>query len=118
MRRPPAAEPELQLYQMQAEIAKALAHPIRLRILALIVSREVPYGALLEGIGISKTNLSQHLAILRRSAVLAVRREGRHIHYRLTHPEIHDLCRSMRGILAKRLATTGRQARVLLRRIG
>ncbi len=47
-----------------------------------------------------------------------MRREGRHDHYRLTHPEIQELCRTTRGILAKRLSTTGREARSLLRRIG
>ena len=95
-----------------------MAHPVRLRILTVIGPREVPYRALLGDLGISKTNLSQHPAILRRSAVLAVRREGRHIHYRLTHPEIQQLCRTMRAILAKRLSSTGREARSLLRRIG
>jgi ArsR family transcriptional regulator len=107
----------LALYQMQAEIAKVLANPVRLRILDQIGTGEVAYGTLLSRLGISKTNLSQHLAILRKGGILSVRREGVHVHYRLTYPEIRDLCSAMRGILAKHLNETGRQAKLLMRRV-
>lgn len=108
---------DLTLYQMQAEIAKVLANPVRLRILDQIGTGEVAYGTLLGRLGISKTNLSQHLAILRKGGILSVRREGVHVHYRLTYPEIKDLCSAMRGILAKHLNETGRQAKLLMRRV-
>ncbi len=65
-RRPALDAHEGRLYQLQAEIAKAVAHPVRLRILTVIGPREVPYGALLGDLGISRTNLSRHPAILRR----------------------------------------------------
>lgn len=106
----------LELYEMQAEIAKVLANPVRLRILDQIGTGEVSYGALLSGLGISKTNLSQHLAILRKGGLLTVRREGVHVHYRLTYPEIKKLCSAMRGILARHLNESGRQGRLLMRR--
>jgi ArsR family transcriptional regulator len=106
------------LFEMQAEIAKVLANPTRLRILNRIGAGEVAHGTLLAELGVSKTNLSQHLAILRKGGVLAVRREGVHVHYRLTFPEIKDLCSAMRDILAKYLAENGRQGRLLMRRAG
>lgn len=109
---------ELQLYQMQAEVAKALANPIRLRILNRIGLNEVPYAALRAELGISKTNLSQHLAVLRKSGVLSVRREAGQVRYRMTDPEIKELCQRMREVLAKRLTAAGRQGRLLMRRIG
>jgi ArsR family transcriptional regulator len=109
---------DLQLYQMQAEIAKVMANPLRLRILDRIGTGEVPYGDLLAGLGISKTNLSQHLAILRKSGIVTVRRDGVHVHYRLTYPEIKELCSAMRGVLAKHLRESGRQAKLLMRRVG
>jgi ArsR family transcriptional regulator len=108
---------DLELYRMQAEIAKVLANPVRLRILTLIGDREVANGALLADLGVSRANLSQHLALLRRAGVLAVRREGIHVYYRLTFPEIKDLCASMREILAKHLTESGRQGRRLMRRV-
>lgn len=107
---------DLELYRMQAEIAKVLANSVRLRILDQIGTGEVAYGTLLSVLGISKTNLSQHLAILRKGGILSVRREGVHVHYRMTYPEIKGLCSAMRRILAKHLKESGRQAKLLMRR--
>lgn len=106
---------EVEIYQMQAEIAKVLANPVRLRVLNLIGDREVAYGALLDDLGVSKANLSQHLAVLRKAGVVSVRRQGVHVYYRLTFPEITDLCAAMREVLAKHLDRSGRRARALLR---
>lgn len=106
---------DLDVYRMQAEMAKALGNAVRLRILHLIGDREVAYGALLDDLGVSKANLSQHLAVLRRAGVVSVRRTGVHVHYRLTFPEIRDLCSAMRDLLAKHLDHSARQRRRLLR---
>jgi ArsR family transcriptional regulator len=104
---------DLELYRMQAEIAKALGNPLRLRILDLVGDREVAYGALLDDLGVSKPNLSQHLARLRQAGVVSVRREGAHVYYRLTFPEIKAACTAMRGALARHLNENGRQGRRL-----
>jgi len=109
---------DARLYQMQAEIAKILANPIRLQILNRIGTGEVSCATLLGEIEVSKTNLSQHLAILRKGGIVTVRREGVHVHFRLTFPEIKDLCARMRDILAKHLAESGRQGKLLMRRVG
>jgi ArsR family transcriptional regulator len=108
----------LELYRMQAEIAKALANPLRLRILSLMGTDEVSYGSLRDRLGVSKPNLSQHLAVLRKSGIVTVRRVDGGVHYRLTLPEITDLCAAMRDLLAKHLAMTHRQAARLLGRRG
>ncbi len=109
---------DARLLQMQAEIAKVLANPIRLQILNRIGAGEVSYAALLSELKISKTNLSQHLAILRKGGVVSVRREGVHVHFRLAFPEIKELCAKMRDILARHLAESGRQGKLLMRRVG
>lgn len=108
---------ELEIYRRQAEIAKALANPIRLRILNLMGDGEVGYGELLDALGVSKANLSQHLGVLRMAGVVAVRREGVHVYYRLTFPEIRNLCSAMRDILTKHLNESGRQGRLLMRQV-
>lgn len=108
---------ELELYRMQAELAKALANSVRLRVLDQIGTDEVAYASLLPRLGISKANLSQHLAVLRKSGIVTVRREGVSVYYRLTYPEIKELCTAMRGILAKHLEAGGRQAKLLMRRV-
>jgi ArsR family transcriptional regulator len=107
----------MEIYRMQAEIAKTLGHPLRLRILNLIGGREISYGALLDDLGVSRANLSQHLAILRKAGIVSVRRTGAHVHYRLTFPEIKDLCSTMRDILARHLNESGRQGKLLMRQV-
>lgn len=111
------SETDVELYRMQAEIARVLGNPVRLRVLTLIGDREVAYGALLDDLGVSKANLSQHLAILRNAGVVSVRRDGVHVYYRLTLPEIKDLCAAMRDLLAKHLDANGRQGKRLIRRV-
>ncbi len=109
--------PPADLFVLQANIAKALGHPTRLRILDLIGHREVPYATLLGKLRIAKANLSQHLAVLRASAVLTVRREGRGVFYRLRYPEIKTVCETMRGVLATHLRAERAQADALMRRV-
>jgi len=106
------------VYQMQAEICKVLANPIRLEILNLIGQQEVSFGDLLSALGISKTNLSQHLAVLRKSGVVMGRRKGVYTFFRLTYPEIETACQAVQKVLSKHLRETGKRAELLLGRVG
>jgi DNA-binding transcriptional ArsR family regulator len=107
-----------QVYRIQAEILKALANPVRLEILHLLGSREVSSKKLMLALGISKTNLSQHLAVLRKAHIVTDRREGVSTRYRLAYPEIEEACRSVGEALAGYLLDVGKQAKVLLREAG
>jgi DNA-binding transcriptional ArsR family regulator len=103
------------LYELQAGIARALGHPTRLRILDLIGGEEVGFGELARRAGVSKTNLSQHLQVLRAASVVSIRREGRAAFVRLRYPEIEALCGAMRDALARHLQTQGQRAGQLRR---
>lgn len=71
-----------------SELLKALAHPHRLQIVEELGDREMDVNTLQEALGISHSNVSQHLAILRAHKIVTERREGRFVFYRLKHPEI------------------------------
>jgi ArsR family transcriptional regulator len=103
------------LYELQARIARALGHPTRLLILDLVGGRELAFTRLQRATGLAKANLSQHLAVLRGSHVLTVRREGRATFFRLRYPEIKFLCGAMRGVLARHLRAERHQADTALR---
>lgn len=75
----------------------------------VVEGREVAYAELLSATGVSKANLSQHLAVLRTGHLLTERRNGRAVWFRLTYPAIKVLCGAMREILARHL---DRQAEV------
>ncbi|HUA00043.1 MAG TPA: metalloregulator ArsR/SmtB family transcription factor [Candidatus Aquilonibacter sp.] len=65
---------------------RALADPTRLRLLNLIADREVCVCYFVGILRISQPKVSRHLAYLRRVGVVAARRDGRWMHYRLATP--------------------------------
>lgn len=71
-----------------AELLGVLAHPHRLRIVEELRGGELDVGALRDLLAISQSGVSQHLAVLRAHRLVAERREGRHVFYRLRRPEL------------------------------
>ena len=69
-----------------ASMMRVLAHPHRLRICELLRSGDLSVGALAEELGLPPAAVSQHLAILRAHGVLAPRRSGKIVYYRVIHP--------------------------------
>ena len=68
------------LYQAKAEFFKTLGHPARIRILELLSERDHAVHELLDRIAIEPSNLSQQLAVLRRTSMVVSHREGRRGH--------------------------------------
>lgn len=91
------------IYQRQSQICKSFAHPVRIQILDLLGERPHTVSELLEQLGISKPNLSQHLAILRNSGVVATSRVGKQLSCTLTMPEIKNACELIRNVLRKQI---------------
>jgi DNA-binding transcriptional ArsR family regulator len=91
------------IYERQSQICKAFAHPIRIQILDLLGQREWYVSELLEELGISKPNLSQHLAILRNSGAVNTGRVGKQLSCSLAMPEIKSACELIRNVLRKQV---------------
>ncbi len=66
---------------------QALADPTRLRLLNLIADREICVCYFVEILRLSQPKISRHLAYLRRAGIVAARREGKWMHYRLVGPK-------------------------------
>jgi ArsR family transcriptional regulator len=66
---------------------RALADPTRLRLLNLVADREICVCYFVQILGISQPKISRHLAYLRRAGIVAARRQGRWMHYRLVAPQ-------------------------------
>jgi ArsR family transcriptional regulator len=88
-----------EIYERQARICKAFAHPGRLKILDLLGDGERRVAELQEALEISKTSISQHMAILKSVGVLSTRREGKQIFCSLSMPEVKQACRLIRKVL-------------------
>lgn len=87
------------LYQAKAEFFRTLGHPARIRVLELLSERDHAVHELLAEIDIEASNLSQQLAVLRRTGLVAQRREGGEVIYSVSIPEVRDLLLSARLIL-------------------
>jgi DNA-binding transcriptional ArsR family regulator len=90
---------ELRLWEMQADICQTLANPKRLKILNLLQKQELSAGVMAAALKVAKANLSQHLSVMRQKGILACRREGTVIYYRLATPRIIEACKIMRQVL-------------------
>jgi ArsR family transcriptional regulator len=95
------------LYQAKAEFFKTLGHPARIRILELLSERDHAVHELLDQIAIEPSNLSQQLAVLRRTSLVVSRREGTEVVYSVSVPEVRDLLLAARRILSGIIAAQG-----------
>lgn len=86
---------EDQVFDSVAELFSVLSTPIRLKIISAVCQREKNVSELLAEIDTTQPNMSQHLATLYRSGVLAKRREGTQMYYRLQSERVAMLCRAV-----------------------
>ncbi len=99
MKRSKGSAFESEIYERQVRICKAFANATRLRILDLLSNGSQTGSHLLQELGISTANLSQHLAILKAAGVVATRREGKQLHCSLAMPEVKQACHLIRDVL-------------------
>jgi ArsR family transcriptional regulator len=69
------------------QLFRALGDPTRLRLINLMSEQEMCVCYFIEVIGAPQPKISRHLAYLRRAGLVAARREGKWMHYRLTMPQ-------------------------------
>lgn len=68
----------------QASLAiKSIAHPLRLKILCVLGEDEMSVQDIVDNVGTSQSNISQHLAILRDKGVLCTRKDANRVYYRI-----------------------------------
>ncbi|MGW0039228.1 ArsR/SmtB family transcription factor [Gordonia sp. NPDC003376] len=93
------------LYEIKANLFKALAHPARIRVLEVLSTNDAPtpVSELLSIIDIGPTTMSQHLAVLKRHHVVRGERTGNAVFYELAHPKISELLVIARTFLADTL---------------
>jgi DNA-binding transcriptional ArsR family regulator len=91
----------MKTYSLQADLCKALAHPVRLQVLDLLSEREYSVEELTRLTGSGQSNLSQHLASLRQQKLVVPRRAGMNVYYGLSNSKIADACRLIRRLMVE-----------------
>jgi ArsR family transcriptional regulator len=95
---------QVPLYQAKAEFFRMLGHPVRIRVLELLQDGPMPVRDLLAAIEVEPSNLSQQLAVLRRSGIVTATRTGSTVMYELAGGDVAELMRAARRILTELLA--------------
>lgn len=83
------------IFDKAAELFRVMSAPMRLKIISCLCEGEQNVSYLLERISTTQPNMSQHLNTLFKAGVLAKRREGVQIHYRIANEKIVNLCRAV-----------------------
>jgi rhodanese-related sulfurtransferase/DNA-binding transcriptional ArsR family regulator len=92
-----------ELFDQLARVAKALGNGRRLELLDLLAQAERPVDALARAAGLGLTTTSAHLQSLKSAGIVATRREGTRIYYRLAGPDVAELYARLRDLAAGRL---------------
>lgn len=87
--------------EQAAHALKAMAHPLRLKILCVLGDREVSVQEIVECVGTSQSNISQHLAILREKGVLRTRKDANRVYYRVGDERTLTLLGMMREVFCR-----------------
>jgi len=91
------------LYEMKAEVIKALAHPLRLAIVDCLKDGEVCVCDIAERVSAERSNVSRHLALMVKAGVLKNRKEGLSMLYSLRTPCIVNFFSCVESVLREQL---------------
>jgi len=94
---------EDQIYFYHAEMCKVFSHPKRLELINVLRDREMSVGDLSERLGLASANLSQHLAMMKERHILASRKEGNVVYYRIANPRLLEAFDLLREILFEQI---------------
>jgi DNA-binding transcriptional ArsR family regulator len=93
------------LAELIARRFRALGEPLRIRMLDLLRDAELSVNELAEQLGASQQNVSKHLAVLVEAGMLARRKDGNHVYYRIADEGVLAVCEQICGSLRSQLST-------------
>jgi len=91
------------LFEKQAEIAKAVAHPLRIAIIDFLKDGEQCVCDIAENVGSERSNVSRHLTVMVNAGVLEYRKEGLKVIYKLKTPCILEFFSCVKRVLKQQV---------------
>ncbi|PLX78999.1 MAG: ArsR family transcriptional regulator [Desulfuromonas sp.] len=85
-------------FDREAEILKVLGHPVRLKIVAGLMSESCNVKKIWECLGLPQATVSQHLALLKNKGIIEGRRDGVEVFYKVINPEAKSIVSSLIGM--------------------
>jgi ArsR family transcriptional regulator len=105
-----------EIFEHHAEFCKMIASPKRLMIVELLANKEMSVSEIAKTLGIQHSNVSQHLRVMRSRHIVAARKDGQAVYYRLTNNRLPQVCAEIRSILLDGMEIQGKKARGMIRR--
>jgi DNA-binding transcriptional ArsR family regulator len=96
------------LVELIARRFRVLAEPSRIRLLDVLRDGEQSVNDLAADLGTGQQNVSKHLAVLADAGILARRKDGNHVYYRIVDDGVLGLCEQVCGSLEQQLRTLAR----------
>jgi DNA-binding transcriptional ArsR family regulator len=88
-----------EVFKLQADLCKAFASPVRIELLDVLGKGECSVTELHRKLEVTRTNLSQHLSVLRAAGVVETRRDGKQTYCSLALPEVKQACTLIGDVL-------------------
>ncbi len=95
------------IFEMQADLIAMFANPRRIMIVDILGDRELSVGAIAEALDLPIPNVSQHLRAMKDRGVVASRKDGQTVFYRMTNPKFCECCKMVRAAIIEELAKNG-----------
>ena len=86
-----------QSFEREAEILKVLGHPVRLKIVAGLMSQSCNVKKIWECLGLPQANVSQHLALLKNKGIIDGRRDGVEVYYQVVSNQAQEIVTALIG---------------------
>lgn len=102
--------PDLEIFELQAKLCSTMGNANRLRIIEVLKAGEASVGAIAEALGCTISTASQHLRLMRDANLVAGRKDGQAVYYRLRSPKVVECCQMVRNLLIEDLQAQGRIA--------
>lgn len=94
---------ENHIFELHADVCKALGHPLRIQVIDILQDKELCFTDILDLTGGLKSNLSQHLSVMTKKGILITRREGQCVYFKLSSKKVAQACQLMREVLIESL---------------
>lgn len=78
-------------YDADSELLKALAHPVRLRMVQGLLKSECHVDKMVQKLGLPQSTVSQHLGVLKSRGIVEIRKEGVKTCYRVVNPKVEAI---------------------------
>jgi rhodanese-related sulfurtransferase/DNA-binding transcriptional ArsR family regulator len=103
------------IYEQFSRVGKAIASPRRLEVIELLAQGERTVESLASALSVPVANASHHLQVLRAARLVDARKEGTFVFYRLAHPDVFELARTIRILAERQFAEVDRIVRTYFR---